>query len=501
MRILLTNNTLGERAGTELYLHDVALELMRRGHQPIAFSTVHGQVAGELRAATIPVIDNLDKCGQPPDIIHGQHHYETLTASLYFPETPVVNFCHGWAPALEEPLLSPRVLRYIAVDDTCRDRLIDMFGIAPERVTVLLNFVDTALFRPRAPLPSRPLTALAFGNYFAASRQLAVIREACAEAGIVLDVVGLQSGHAISHPQDVLPGYDLVFAKARAAIEAMAIGTAVILAGPRGMGPMVDSYNWERLRRLNFGVRSLNLPVRNEIVLEQIGRYNPAEVSRVSQMVRSRASLDEAVDRLIEVYEQVIAEWKSESSIPVTAERAAARHLNRYASTFKAFRLVKTSPKSVAESRTLELLRWVVGRAGWANAQPNGLLQGYIETAARFYGVMKVSGWATHRVSKEPCLAVVVMQGGICVAAGFPEIDRPDVSEYLGEAGSSLGFELQFDANDGGPVRILALLRSGEILDMTDFAEPGARLVLDGLRPREEAVSVGSPLVLQQDSY
>lgn len=488
MRILLTNNTLGERAGTELYLYDVALELMRRGHHPIAFSTVHGQVAGELRAATVPVIDNLDRCGQPPDIIHGQHHYETLTASLYFPDTPVVNFCHGWVFTQEEPLLSPRVLRYIAVDDTCRDRLIDMFGIAPERVTVLLNFVDTTLFRPRAALPARPVTALAFGNYFSESRQLSVVRAACSEAGIVLDVVGSGIGHAISHAEEVLPRYDLVFAKARAAIEAMAVGTAVILVGPRGMGPMIDSLNWERLRRLNFGVRSLNLPVDKETVLEQIGRYNAAEALRVSQMVRSRARLADAVDRLIEVYEQVIAEGKSHTCVPVGAERAAARHLNRYAATFKAFRLAKTGPANLAESRILELLRWVVSRAGWAPAQPNGILQGYIETAVRFYGVMKVSGWAAHRVSKEPCLAVVVMQKGICVAAGFPEIARPDVSEYLGEVGSSLGFELQFNA-DEGPVRILALLGSDEILDMTDFAEPDARLVLDGLRPREVAVS------------
>ncbi len=500
MRILLTNNTLGERAGTELYLRDVALELMRRGHHPIAFSTVHGQVAGELRAATVPVIDNLDRCGEPPDIIHGQHHYETLTASLYFPDTPVVNFCHGWVPTQEEPLLSPRVLRYVAVDDTCRDRLVDMFGIAPERVTVLLNFVDTALFQPRPPLPARPVTALAFGNYFTHSRQLSAIRDACAEAGIVLDVVGLQSGHVVSHPEDLLPRYDLVFAKARAALEAMAVGTAVILAGPRGLGPMIDSQNWESLRRLNFGVRSLNLPADKQTVLEQIGRYSAAEALRVSQMVRSRARLADAVDRLIEVYEQVIAEWKSQTRLPALAERAAARHLNRYAATFRAFSSVRTGPANGAESRTLNVLRWAVCRAGWTLAQPRGMLQGYIETAVRFYGVMKVSGWATHRVSKEPCLAVFAMQKGVCVAAGFPEIDRPDVSEYLGEAGSSLGFELQFEA-DEGPVRILALLGSDEILDMTDFAGPEARLVLDGLKPREAAVSVGSQQGIQSGNY
>jgi hypothetical protein len=50
MRVLLTNNTLGVRAGSELYLRDVAIELMRRGHHPVAYSTIQGPVAKELHA-------------------------------------------------------------------------------------------------------------------------------------------------------------------------------------------------------------------------------------------------------------------------------------------------------------------------------------------------------------------------------------------------------------------------------------------------------------------
>jgi hypothetical protein len=118
MRILLTNNTLGPLQGTEMYIYDVALELQRRGHTPIAFSTRLGEVAKMLNAATVPVIDKLEDCGEPPDIIHGQHHYETLAAALYFPGAPVKkNHCcfrvcsgtwrsmrraaNGWSTTLE----------------------------------------------------------------------------------------------------------------------------------------------------------------------------------------------------------------------------------------------------------------------------------------------------------------------------------------------------------------------------------------------------------------
>ena len=98
MRVLITNNTLDTRAGSELYVRDLASALLRRGHNPVAYSTRLGAVAEELRSATIPVIDDLNLLTVPPDIIHGQHHLEAMTAMLHFPDTPAVYFCHGWLP-------------------------------------------------------------------------------------------------------------------------------------------------------------------------------------------------------------------------------------------------------------------------------------------------------------------------------------------------------------------------------------------------------------------
>lgn len=43
MRVLITNNTLAGRAGSELYVRDLALALLRRGHTPLAYSTNLGR--------------------------------------------------------------------------------------------------------------------------------------------------------------------------------------------------------------------------------------------------------------------------------------------------------------------------------------------------------------------------------------------------------------------------------------------------------------------------
>src|SRR3954469_680530 len=142
LRVLLTNRVLDQRTGTELWVRDVALRLLRRGHTPIVYSPRPGAVAAEIRSQTIPVVDDLASVAEPPDIIHGHHGLETLTALLAFPRVPAVSVCHSWVGWADRPVVFPRIRRYLAVDDTCRDRLVTEHGIAPERVEVVLNAVD-----------------------------------------------------------------------------------------------------------------------------------------------------------------------------------------------------------------------------------------------------------------------------------------------------------------------------------------------------------------------
>ncbi len=335
MRVLLTNNTLRYRAGSELYIYDVAVELLKRGHEPIVFSTVMGEVGELLRAATVPVVDDLARVAVTPDIIHGQHHFDTLIAALTFPAVPALSFCHGWTPWEEEPLLFPSVVGYVAVDHVCRDRLIFEHGIPPDKIQVLLNFVDTERYRPRPDLPAEPRRALAFGHPFRHDGSLAILREACGEAGIELDAAGSETGSVLEKPENELGRYDLVFAKARSALEAMAVGCAVILCGPRGLGPMVTPEEWDRLRVLNFGVRTLALPLDVATVLSQIRRYNPACAAAVSSRVRSEATLSGAVDRLIDLYQGVLKRFSGSSFDARGSQLAAAQYLQSHALALK----------------------------------------------------------------------------------------------------------------------------------------------------------------------
>ena len=337
LRILITNHFLRGRTGSELYVCEVATNLLRRGHTPIVYSPQLGQTARELRNATVPVVDNLDAIASAPDLIHGQHHVETMSALLRFPSTPAVFFCHGWLPWDERPPKHPRIVRYVAVDDTCLDRLVAESGIAEERVSVILNSVDLDQFLSRPPLPAKPSRALVFSNGANESTHLGAVREACQRSGLTLDVIGADAGNVSARPQDVLGQYDIVFAKARCALEAMAVGAAVVLCDTAGAGPMVTADELETLRRLNFGVRTLRNNIDADVLQKEIARYDAADAAEVSRQIRTNAGRSAAIDQTIAIYHEAIREFNENGARDGDAEaRAEASYLRDLTSHFEA---------------------------------------------------------------------------------------------------------------------------------------------------------------------
>jgi hypothetical protein len=322
VRVLLTNFALETRSGAELYVLDVALGLLARGHQPIAYAPRLGRVAERLRDATVPVAASLDDLGAPPDVIHGQDNHELLSALLHFPGVAGVRVCHGWQD--ERPARFPRIARYVCVDDTVRDRAIGEWGLPTASVTIIQNFVDLRRFTPRGALPDAPARALVFSNYAAA--HLPAVRAACRRRGLPVDVAGLSAGVTADTPEALLGRYDVVFAKGRCAMEAMAVGAAVILCDASGVGPLVTSAAFDDLRRMNFGLRALSGPLSADAIGHELARYDAVDAARVGARLRAVASLDDAVDQLIDVYEQAVA---AAAATPAVEDelRAAADYL------------------------------------------------------------------------------------------------------------------------------------------------------------------------------
>jgi len=327
LRVLITNLTLAGRSGTELYVRDLARALLARGHAPIVYSPDLGDLARELRATTVPVVDDLRAVAVTPDVIHGHHHPETMTALLHFPGVPAVYFCHDWVAWHDEPPRFPRILRYAAVSRALRDRLVLQHGVPEEQTRLLLNFVDLDVFKPRAPLPPRPARALVF-SHNAHEDFAATVREACARAEVTLDVVGAGVGNVTTDPAALLGRYDVVFATGRSALEALAVGAAVVVCDVRGLGPMVTSRELQSLRELNFGLRLLRDPVTVDALARALASYDGADAGLVRDRIRAEAGLDAAVDAHLALYREVIAEHaRREAGDLREEERAAGAYL------------------------------------------------------------------------------------------------------------------------------------------------------------------------------
>ncbi len=309
MKILITNADLDIYAGTQVVVRDLALELRRLGHQPMAYSRKLGDVANALKKQEIEVADNLANLSSAPDVIHGHHHPLVIEALLRFPSVPAIMVCHAARGFAEAPVYFPRILRYVGVDQRCRKRLEDVPEIPRQRIEVVLNAVDLERFRPRGPLPVTPRRAAIFSNNASRFTHLPAIRKVCRELGMEFEILGRQRGKAVPNPEDFLPHYDLVFAKARCALEAMAVGNAVVLCDVAGTGPLVTTKNFDVLRPMNFGAGTLTQSVEVKHLRAEIEQYDPIDAASVCQRVRSEASIKDACQTWINLYKSVLQEF------------------------------------------------------------------------------------------------------------------------------------------------------------------------------------------------
>jgi len=191
---------------------------------------------------------------------------------------------------------------YVAVDHNCRELLLKAPWMKLNHVEVVGNTFDTNRFKPRPALPERPKKALVFSNNAGLNTYLEAVQEACKQEGIELDIIGAGIGNEERSPEGILPQYDLVFAKARCALEAMAVGAAVILCDSRGLGPMVKRSDLETLRRWNFGMRLLTHPLQPNDIARRIKEYDHKDASEVSAAIREQASLESAVTKYCQLY-------------------------------------------------------------------------------------------------------------------------------------------------------------------------------------------------------
>src|SRR5262249_13653305 len=323
--ILITNIWLDQLAGSEVVVRDLALALLLRGHRPIVYSPTLGYVAEKIAAHGVSVIDDLRQLGEAPDIIHAHHSIPCGEALIRFPEVPAILVCHAFNHWAEAPVHFPQIGAYLAVDEACRDRLVHTEGIDRQRVFINHNVVELNRIPSRpAPLGRRPQRAVAFGK----AAGVPELRTACEQLGIRFHAIGTAANNISAVPEQELIQYDLVFASARSALEALCCGCAVIVCDSRGFAGLVTSRNLESLRAMNFGLRCLVETITVAQCVQEIGRYDPHDASQVANSVRADADLRKLLDRFEMLYDEVLSGARRPFVTAEARERAVARFLH-----------------------------------------------------------------------------------------------------------------------------------------------------------------------------
>lgn len=321
MHVLITNATLGGGTGLELWVLDLVRGLLRRGHRVGVASPVLGPLAEEVEAAGAEVVASARELSARPDLVHGHAHAVTVEALLAFPSAPALFVCHDRVAAEAVPPLHPRVRRYVAGDAACEERL-RLYRVPDGRRAVVPDGVDLSRLPPRGELPQRPGRALAFADA-GTLPDVEPLRAACAAYGVALDAA-TRGASGDGEPGRLLSGYDLVFAEGRCALEALAVGCAVVLFGRRGLGEAVSFASVPRMRAWGFGPSLSARSPRADSVLVEIARYDRDDAAAVRDLVRGEADVALALDRHEALYREVL----EEPPVPGCAEEELRRYLD-----------------------------------------------------------------------------------------------------------------------------------------------------------------------------
>jgi glycosyltransferase involved in cell wall biosynthesis len=318
LRVLITNLFVANFSGSETVVELLADALRRAGHVPMIFAPTLGSQAERMQTRGHIVVDRLAMLPERPDVMHLQHITPALMALVAFPDVPAVFTCHSATIELEAPRFHPQIKRYVAVDDFCRALCVNR-DIPEDRLSVILNAVDLRRFNARPPLPPKPKAALMLTKTF---EQQHLVRSVCAKAGLTLDELGPATGEMSDQLENVLPRYDVVFATARMALEAAAVGCAVVVADGRGFAGMLSSENLKAWRRLNFGAGLLTAPVTAAALDAAIAAYDASDAAEVCRRLRTEASADDYAAAYLQLYTQAIGEAVVQDSLQAAATAA-----------------------------------------------------------------------------------------------------------------------------------------------------------------------------------
>jgi hypothetical protein len=310
MNILITNIQMDTFSGTTFYVKELAETLKKKGHSVEIYTRTLGSIGNDIIQNGISVVTRIADLKYDPDIIHAHHNLTTFDSIFHFKQTPVIFWIHDRINFYDIPPYHENIIRYMSVDYNCKERYTKDFNFDSNDCGVIYNWVNMKRFKLRPKIAEKPRNALVFSNYASENNYLPKIREACSKLSLPLDVIGRTSGKDKSDPEFYLNNYDIIFAKAKASMEAIATGAGTIICDYRGLAGMVKSQNFWHYKKFNFGMKLMTKPITTDSLIEEIKKYSAKDIQVVADLLRQESRLDKTVDEILLLYVKCVRDFK-----------------------------------------------------------------------------------------------------------------------------------------------------------------------------------------------
>jgi hypothetical protein len=345
MRIVVTNEHLDQRPGSELYVRDLARGLQKLGHFVIAYSSDPRHQVRLLERDLIAVATDLTRLPFRPDVIHARHHLDAMTALVALPGVPAVFDYLGDGGLGTVVPVHPRLHRYVVPRGPDADRIAAL-GVAGDRIEVGDFGVDLARFsKVRAPAAQGASRAAVYdGRLCPTSPIVVAIKEAV--LGGELDLIGPAFGRSPDNPESRLPGYHVVFSRGSRAVEAMACGCAVVIVDEHACAGLVTAASFQAMRAMGFSPSGDEPPATAAAIRASIDLATAPDTAAVTAEVRRTLGLGRHVDRLVAAYSAAIAANDHVDSSWAVEQESVSRYLGELA---RAIKWLDTEQKRVGD--------------------------------------------------------------------------------------------------------------------------------------------------------
>ena len=150
MKILLPVISYHYLTGSEMYVYELARELIYRGHDVTVASTrIGGALEEPSRKAGIRscLLHDDPAMSGNWDMIHASEPYPTQWALRTHPFDPIIVSVHSQYPC-EQPIVDPRVCHYVCIRPEVQKKIIEQDRIPASKTSVVYNPIDFRRFHP-----------------------------------------------------------------------------------------------------------------------------------------------------------------------------------------------------------------------------------------------------------------------------------------------------------------------------------------------------------------